>query len=219
MTVTLNAHIKPYILIEPASKVFLKGSYGEQVEREIIISSNDENLSEPFEITKVESDMDDKITYKVISAEEQGKFKLKVMKNPKLTVQNAFGSLFVYTNNDRAPRNVIQVQVTTKGEMVVRPSILNFGFVPEARKHNEESPVQRSLTISNSKHEFEIEDITFSIEGYRAKVDPIEDGKSYRVTVDFFPQSGGRNYIGQMVIHTSDPREPLVNVRLIARFR
>lgn len=219
MTVTLSGTIKSYVEIEPGTRIFLKGSYDEPVVKGITVYSNVENAEKPFVITKLESDIDDKITYKMEETEEKGKYLIQVWKNPKLPVSNSFGSLFIHTNIEQAPQKVIQVQVTTDGDLIVRPTILNFGSVPDPVGQKLEKPLQKTLTIANSKDEFSIDNITFSTAGYRAKIEPIQEGHTYKVTVDFYPEAGGQNYMGEMVIHTTDPREPTVKVRLLARLR
>ncbi len=219
LTITLSGNIKSYVVLEPSSRIFLKGSYGEPVVKSITIYSNVEDLPTPFTVTKVESDIDDKITYKVEKAEEEGKYLIQVYKNPKLPVSNSFGTLFIHTNVEQVPMKKIQVQVNTKGDLIVRPTILNFGAVPDPVSAKLDKPLQKTLTIEKDSGEFEIENITFSTEGYRARIDPLKQGHTYKVTVDFFPEAGGRNYMGEMVIHTTDPLEPTVKVRLLARLR
>jgi len=219
LTITMSGDIKQYVVLEPSSRIFLKGSYGEKDLKEITVYSNVEDLKTPFAVTKVESDIDDKITYKVKKSDEEGKYVVQVWKNPKLPVSNSFGTLFIYTNIEQAPQKKIQIQVTTKGDLIVRPAILNFGSVPDPVTAKLDKPLQKTLTIAKEKGQFEIENITFSTEGYRAKIDPLKKGQTYKVTVDFFPEEGGKNYMGEMVIHTTDPLEPTVKVRLLARLQ
>ena len=219
LTVTLSGSIKSYVVLEPGSRIFLKGSYDEQVVKGLTVYSNVDTPENPFAITKLESDIDDKITYKLEKTEEEGKYLIQVWKNPKLPVSNSFGSLFIHTNIEQAPKKVVQVQVTTKGDLIVRPTILNFGSVPDPVGQKLEKPLQKTLTIAKNKGEFQIENITFSTDGYRAKIESLKEGQNYKVTVDFFPEAGGQNYMGEMVIHTTDPLEPTVKVRLLARLR
>jgi hypothetical protein len=219
MTITLSGTIKSYVVIEPGSRIFLKGSYDEPVTKSLTVYSNVDNAENPFAITRLESDIDDKITYKFEKTEEEGKYLIHTWKNPKLPVSNSFGSLFIYTNIEQVPKKVVQVQVTTKGDLIVRPTILNFGSVPDPASGKLEKPLQKTLTIGKNNGEFQIENITFSTDGYRAKIESLKQGKNYKVTVDFYPKSGGQNYMGEMVIHTTDPLEPTVKVRLLARLR
>jgi hypothetical protein len=216
MTITLSGHITPYVAVKPNTRVFLSGGFGETIEREITVTSNEKGLKEPFNITGLESNLDDKITYKVIPPAKGNLFKIKIWKNPNLIVGNHFGNLTINTNSENMPSKVVQIQVSTKSQMIVRPSILNFGTIHET-KNEKDNHKQKSLVISNPKDGFEIEDITFSLDGYRAKVEPVKEGSSYKVTVDFFPQYGGRNFMGEMILHTNNPQEPKVRVRLIAR--
>jgi hypothetical protein len=218
LTLTLSGNIKSYVEIEPGTRVFLKGAYDEPVTKEITIYSQVENPPVPFAVTKLESDIDDKITYKFEKTED-GKYLIRIWKNPKLPVSNSFGTLSIYTNLEQVPMKQVQIQVTTQGNLEVNPAILNFGSVPDPSVTKLEKPIQKTVTIAKNNGQFKIEDITFSTEGYRAKVDPLREGQSYKVTVDFFPESGGKNYMGEMVVHTDDPLEPIVKIRLLVRLR
>ena len=112
MTITISGEVVPYLDVLPSTRIYLKGRYGEQVMKTVTLVSNEEGRE--LKITKVESNIDDKITYKVEPGDQEGEFKLKVWKNPKLPTLNTYGSLFVYTNSEYSPMKTLQVNVTTK---------------------------------------------------------------------------------------------------------
>ena len=210
LTITLSGTVVNHVDVEP-KRVYLRGMYGEKVTAELSVSSNE--MKKGLEIIEVSSNIDDKITYKVIPDSEPGRYRVQLFKNPKLPTLNTWGSLFVTTNSEKAPDKVVQINVVTRGAIIVQPSTLNFGNVrPEAS-----SPVQKTITVSKVKGEFSIKDVIFSSESYVATVEPVEDGRKYKVTVSFQPEVDQNSYIDEMIINTDDPQEPSIRVRLIAR--
>jgi len=54
--------IKQYIDIEPGTRFFLQGRYGDTITKEVTILSHEEQV---VTITNISSDIDDKIHYKL----------------------------------------------------------------------------------------------------------------------------------------------------------
>ena len=96
MTVSVSGTVIPYLEVAPA-RLFMQGYYGEPVERSFTIKSNEKDKK--LEITGIESSIDDKITYRVEPGVTEGTFSVRVWKNPKLAIQNTYGSLIVHTNS------------------------------------------------------------------------------------------------------------------------
>ena len=212
LTITIAGEIIPYVNVEPGNRIYLRGMYGEHVERELTISSIEKEKD--FEIYNVTSNIDDKMTYRYERYAEPGRWKIKLFKNPRLPTLNIWGSITIHSNSENAPEKIVQVNVTTRGAIIVQPSTLNFGATAVAMEGN--GP-ERALTIFKLKGNFHIRDITFSSDNYQANVEPLEDGKKYRVTVNFRPSEQKQSYVDEMIISTDDPQEPALRVRLLAR--
>ena len=120
----------------------VRGMYGEQVSRELAVSSNE--MKSDFKIYRVTSNIDDKMTYKVVPDAEPGRYKVKLFKNPKLPTLNTWGSLTIHSNSELAPEKIVQVNITTRGSIVVQPSTLNFGAL--IRGADPKGP-EKSLTV------------------------------------------------------------------------
>lgn len=213
MTISLAGHIIRYVEVEP-TRVYLRGMYGEAVSKELRVTSNE--MKKDLEILDVSSNIDDKITYKVESNAEPGTYKITLFKNPKLPTLNTWGSLAVKTNSEKSPMSIVQVNVVTRGAIVCQPTTLNFGAV-RAESSLGAMGVQKEITIFKLKGEFNITDIEFSSGYYEAKIEPLEEGKKYKVTVGFHPDASRQSYVDEMVINTDDPTEPAIRVRLLAR--
>ena len=218
MTISMSGEITPYIAVEPAPRLYLQGRYDEAVEKKLTLRSNEQGLE--FEVTKVESNIDNLITYKIERAQQWGAWELTVWKNPKLASQNQYGTITVHTNSQKVPEKVLQVQVITKSAITVQPQTLNFGTVQFAGTGKEVPPVTRNVIAIKSEGEFQIQDITFTSDRFSAEIEPITAGKHYTIKVSFLPPKKTQpmqTVNAEMIVHTNDPREPSLRVKLVAR--
>ncbi|MBI4719925.1 MAG: hypothetical protein HY770_01565 [Chitinivibrionia bacterium] len=215
MTITLKGVIKQFIDVLPTDRVYLSGVYGEKAESELTISSPE--MGPALQITGVTSNIDDKITYKLVPTPQQGTYRLKIWKNPKLPVVKTWGSITLNTNSERSPQKAIQVNVTTNSLISAQPSIINFGLVGPGGPQSERKTFEKSIVLTKVKGEFSIKGISFTAKSYSATVETLELGKRYNVTVQFTPDHAQHTFSDEMTINTDDPNEPNVKVRLIAR--
>lgn len=218
MVVTLTGNITPYIEVLPKSRLFLQGHFGEPVSKTITLKSNEDDLD--FEITKIESNLDDKLTYTFEPGEEDNTWVIEVHKNPKLARLSTYGTLSVHTNSQRAPEKAIQVQVITQGAITIQPKQVNFGTVKAERSGAPAEPVTRNVMVLKITGGFNIKDLAFSTDEFEGEVEPVEPGKRYNVKVTFNPPEKSlerKTHFGEMTIVTDDPQEPELKVRLVAR--
>lgn len=217
MTVTLVGNEIPFVEVEPSDRVYLQGRYGEKIEKDVTVTSNEDGLD--FKVTGLESNIDDKITYKVEPSAD-GAYAVKIWKNPKLPTLNTYGSLTIHTNSEKAPEKVLQVQVVTKGAITVQPTTLNYGAIPFAKEDEAAKSVRRSVTLIKSNGTFAITDVQFSSDLYDAKVNEVVPGKRYTIEVEFKPpvkHEVRQREVGEMIVHTDDPTEPTLRVKLVSR--
>ena len=213
VTISLAGQIVHYVDIQP-ERVYLRGMYGEQVSKDLTVVSNEKKKD--FQILGLSSNIDDKITYRVEPDSEPGHYRIKLFKNPKLPTLNTWGSLTVETNSEKSPQKIIQVNVVTRGSIVCQPTTINFGAVRAGSSLGTEG-LEKEVVIFKVKGDFNITDIKFSSDNYKASVEPMEDGKKYKVMVGFRPGEEQKSYVDEMIINTDDPQEPSIRVRLLAR--
>ena len=91
MTISLAGKILHYVDITPSDRVYLRGMYGEEVVKEIQISSNEKKKD--FKIMGITSNIDDKITYKSIPTGEPGVYKIDLKVMPHFKYMGAFFEL------------------------------------------------------------------------------------------------------------------------------
>jgi len=215
MTVSLAGNVLQRVEITPGDRVYLQGMYGEQVGASVTVRSHEKK--EDFVITGLASTIDDKITYAFEPAGDPGVYTVHLWKNPKLPIVDTWGSLAINTNCESEPERVVQVNVKTRGAIIAQPTAINFGKITDEGFDSAASKgIEKSLTVFKVRGEFDIRDVEFSSSYYSAKIDPIETGKKYKVTVTFRPVVQKMSYFDEMIVHTDDPNEPSIRVRLVA---
>lgn len=214
LSISLGGKILRYVDVDPA-RVYLRGMYEEPVSKDLLVVSHEKDRD--FKVLGVTSTLDDKITYRVEPDAEPGRYRVKLFKNPRLPTMNEWGQLTIHTNSEHAPDKIVQVNVVTRGAIVVQPSTVNFGSV-DAKALMGAQGVEKEITVFKLKGEFKITDIQFSDPAYEARVEPVADGK-YKIKVGFHPgkDKQDRAYVDEMIINTDDPNEPAVRVRVVAR--
>lgn len=218
VTLAVNGEEVPYVSVAPTPRVYLQGEYDQPVSQTVTVSSNEKDLD--FKVEGLSSNIDDKITYKVEPGAEAGSYQVHIYKNPKLPTLNTFGTLYIHTNSKKAPETQVQVQVVTRGSITIQPTLINFGAVRFGMGGKEAQPVTRNVTLLKSKGEFKIKDIKFNSDRYEAKVQEMIPGQRYEVDVKFHPPKKTmprQREVGEMIIHTNDPHEPTIRVKLVAR--
>lgn len=210
LTVTVAGTIIRHVDVEP-ERVYLRGMFGEAAEADVTISSNEKKKD--FKILEVSSNIDDKMTYKLVPDAEPGHYTIKIYKNPKLPTLNTWGSLYIKTNSENTPEKVVQVNIVTRGAIIVQPASLNFGSIGAAAPKS----IDKVITITKVKGDFHIRDVAFSSDFYKASVEPVEEGKQYNIKVSFTPAGDQKSFVDEMIINTDDPNEPSIRVRLMAR--
>jgi hypothetical protein len=218
MVLSVAGNEIPYVNVAPEGTVYLHGRYGEAVEQDLTISSNEKDLD--LKVLNIRSNIDDKITYGVEPASTPGTFTLKVLKNPKLPTLSTYGTITVSTNSKRSPDTTVQVHVMTKGSITASPSTLNYGAVKFTDDNGPGTPETKALTLTRTTGSFKIRDVTLSNSNFKAVFDPVAPGQQYRLQVTFTPpvrKTARQAEVGEMLIHTDDPLEPAVRVQLVAR--
>jgi hypothetical protein len=218
LTLTIAGNEIPFLKVLPEGTIYLHGRYDEAIEKTVNLTSNEKDFK--LEITSVTSNIDDKITYKVEPGATRDEYVLRVTKKTGLEPSSAYGNITIKNNSTKSPETVLQVHVMTKGSISVTPQTLNYGEVKFGAKGENAAPVTKTVTIVKTDGEFQLKDPVISNKHFTAKIEPVTPGKQYKVEVTFTPpvKTGvSQREVGELVIGTSDPREPSVRVHLVAR--
>lgn len=218
MTIAVTGHEVPYLDVSPKGTVYLHGRYGEKVERTLSVATNEKGLD--LKVVGITSDIDDKITYTLRPGAKTGTYDVTVYKNPLLPTLITYGMIYLHTNSEDSPKTGIQVNVITKGDITVSPPSVNFGPVKFADGAGTGQAITRGVVVTGEGGEFDIKDVTLNNANFKAYVEPLENGKQYRVQVVFTPPlktTAQQAETAEMTIHTSDAQEPAIRVHVAAR--
>jgi len=217
MTISITGKEIAYVNVIPEGTVYLHGRFGEAIEKDLTITSNEKGLD--FKVTGVTSNIDDKITYKVEPGTKPGEYTVKVFKNPKLPTLSTYGSIVVHTNSKKSPDTTMQVHVMTKGSITISPQMINFGAVKFSDKNGAGTPATKAIVVTKASGKFTIKNVTISNPGFKAFINTVTEGQQYRIEVTFTPPAKKQikqTEAGEMIINTDDPQEPALRVQLIA---
>ncbi len=218
LTLTIAGTKIPFLNMQPEGTVYLHGRYDEPVEKVVTLSSNEKDFD--LKIEEVTSNIDDKITYKVTPGSNKGEYVLSIQRKMDVPPTSAYGAVTIKTNSKEAPEAILQVHVLVKGSISVTPQTLNYGAVKFGAKGASGEPVTKTVMVLKTDGTFEIKDTVIDNKNFKVTVEPVEPGKQYKVDVTFMPPtktSSSQREVGELIINTSDPREPALKVHLVAR--
>ncbi|HEX5131755.1 MAG TPA: DUF1573 domain-containing protein [Candidatus Krumholzibacteria bacterium] len=218
LTLTIAGNEIPFLRVEPEGTIYLHGRYDEKVEKSVTLASNEKDFA--LAIKKVSSNIDDKIAYSVEPGPEKGVFTLHVEKKLDVPPSSAYGNITIETNSENSPETVLQVHVLSKGAISVTPATVNFGVVKFAARGEAADPLSKSVIVLKTDGEFQIKDLIIDNKNFSAKYETMEAGKQYKVEITFVPPSKvqtSQREVGELLINTTDPKEPAVRVHLLAR--
>jgi hypothetical protein len=208
----------PFVNVVPDGTVYLHGRPGEDIEKELTISSNEKDID--FKVTGVTSNIDDKIKYSFAPGNKKGDYTIKVTKNPQLPIMSTYGSLIIHTTSKKSPDTTLQVHVMTKSSILMSPSVLNYGEVKFTDAKGPGAPSTKSLTVTRSAGKLKIKDVSTSNPNFTAKFETLQADQQYKIMVTFTPpvrKQSKQTETGEMIINTDDPQEPQLRVQLVAR--
>ena len=218
VTLVMSGKEIPLVKVVPEGTVYLHGRPGEAVEKEFTIASNEKDLD--FQVTKLTSNMDDKVKYSYAKGTKPGEYVVKVSKDPKLPIMSTYGSLIVHTNSKKSPETVLQVHIMTKSSIMVSPSVLNYGKVKFGDAAGPGAETTKSITVTKATGKIKITQVTTSNPNFKATLETVVPDQQYKVKVVFTPparKTSKQTESGEMVLQTDDPQEPQLRVQLVAR--
>ena len=218
LSLSISGKEIPFVNVVPDGTVYLHGRPGEDIEKELTISSNEKDVD--FKVTSVTSNMDDKIKYSYAPGPKKGEYVIKVTKDPKLPVMSTYGSLMIHTTSKKMPDTTLQVHVMTKSSILLSPSVLNYGEVKFTDDKGPGAPSTKTLTVTKSVGKLKITRVDSSNPNFTAALETVTPDQQYRVKVTFTPparRQTKQTESGQITIRTDDPQEPELKVQLVAR--
>jgi len=213
IVLVVKADIRTHLEASPTYSRFLT-VVGEPVKPQVVtIWASD---IDDLEIRKVESPIPFlEVEYRVATEEErraeghgrQWRLELKIPANA--PVGPLADRLQVITNHPRQRVLEIPVSGFVRPVLGVEPAVADFG-------HRELSgPFETNLEIENySSRKIGVNEVESDLSGVVAEVKTVEEGRRYQLRLTLQPGMPKGPFSGLMTIHTTDPRQPVLEVEV-----
>jgi hypothetical protein len=209
-TLVLQGNVKPLIEVQPASNIIFRGMADQLDEKAINLTGT----KRQFAIQKVESNLEDKIRYRLETVEAGKQYRLKITNLLKQGNYNGF--IKCYTDMPEKPEIQIRVSGYIEGEVSVKPLMVLIG------KLSTQQPVRtgRVLVVSNRKKPFQIQKLTYDEKMVEVKQEPLPNdaGYSLEITpkVEALPTAvGGRSQTSltiQTDVQSDEPQQVQIHI-------
>jgi hypothetical protein len=199
----LQGNIKAIVDVRPANNIAFRGLADQQTEKIVDFVGT----SKPFKIQKVESNLEDKVSYKVETVVEGKHYRLKITNTLKQGNYNGF--VKCYTDVPEKPEIQIRVSGYIEGDISVKPLTVLVG------KFAAQQPVRtgKVLVVSNRNKPFQIKKLTYDEKLIQVKQEPLakEPGFSLEITpnMDNLPAGAeGRHQTTLTILTDAQSDEP-----------
>lgn len=209
MRVTLRGLVKQYVEIKPGNRITLKGFGGDKMEKELTITSYEE---EPLEITDLSCTIDDMIKYKLETLEKGKQYKL-VVENRLEDLGSYNGQLILKTTSKKKPHLVISVYGKLRKEVSAKPEKLLFGTLnPISEKFNPKKLEQKVVLHDVRGDGFSIKKIKASSKWIKTEIEKGKtEKKRYTIRVILNKDKLPEGKIDETIsVFTSYAKKPLV---------
>jgi len=178
LTLTVKGKIRSLVELDPAGPVYFRGLASQLEERSINIISK----SQPFQITKLESSLTDKVGYRLETIEAGKHYRLFVKNLVKTGQYN--GSITLLTDMPQKPQILVHVAGNIEGEISVRPPQLVVGKLAP----DQPARLGKVLVMSNSKQAFKITKIDYDSNFIEVSQQPLAEGGAIGYSIDVKPR-------------------------------
>lgn len=172
---TMQGNVKSVIEVRPASAISFRGLADQMKENTVDIVST---AGQPFHIQRVESNLDEKISYQLETVEDGKHYRLRVSNLVKQGNYNGF--IKAHTDLPQKSNIVMRVSGYIEGDISVKPQTVLVG------KLSSQQPVRQGKVIvtSNRDKPFKITRLTYDEQLIQVTQQPIpnEQGVSLEIT-------------------------------------
>ena len=141
----LAINVRTHIIVEPGSKVLLRGAVGEDIRRVVRIRATDD---QPLEITKVQSNLGSAIDYKLSRKDEAHQYELEVV-GKATDRKTASGFITLHTNHPKKKVVKLSVHIRIRSELEAWPNTITFQQGSQTGSKGREN--KRVLTVMNTR--------------------------------------------------------------------
>ena len=141
----LAINVRNYIIVEPGTKVLLRGTVGEDIRRVVRIRPSDDQA---LEITKVQSNLGSVIDYKLKRKDDSHQYELEVVSKA-TDRKTASGFITLHTNHPKKKVMKLSVHIRIRSELEAWPNTITFHQGSQTGSKGKGN--KRVLTIMNTR--------------------------------------------------------------------
>jgi hypothetical protein len=215
----LSIDVRSHITVEPGPRIMLQGIVGDDIRSVVHIRSSD---NQPFEITKIESNLQSFIDYKLNRQDGSNQYNLEVVSKV-ADQKTASGFLTLYTSHPKKKLVKLSVYLRVKPEIQVWPNRVDFYEGSKSGSKKKES--KRVLMVMNNRGEsFRIKELKYNKDYFQvrslAKNDNLESRYQFEVVplVDKLP-AARLEFQDTLTIRTDSTKAGELKVPLSIRIR
>lgn len=172
-TLTMQGNARAIIDIRPSTQIAFRGMAQQLTEQTVELAG----MVKPFQIQKLESNLEEKIAYQLETAEAGKLYRIKVTNKVKQGTYNGF--IKVFTDLPDKSDLMIRVSGYIEGEISVKPQVILIG------KLDNQQPVRvaRISVISNRGKPFKIEKLTYDTQYISIDQQPLPKDAGYSLEI------------------------------------
>jgi hypothetical protein len=215
----LSINVRSYIIVEPGSKIMLRGIVGEDIRRVVHIRPGD---GQPLEITKVRTNLESLIDYKLNRKDDSNQYDLEVVS--KVSAQKtASGFLTLHTNHPKKKVLKLSIHLRVKPEIQVWPN--NIGFYENSKSGAKGRASKRNLIVMNNRgRSFRITELQYNEDYFEVRPLAKNDNPASRYQFEIVPlvdklPAGRLEFRDTLTIRTDSPGAGELKVQLSIRIR
>ncbi len=175
VTLQISGEVRSFIEVLPSAMVFFQGMADQLKEETIELRSSPQT----FHVKSVESNIDDKIGYKLETVEDGKRYQLKV--SNKVSMGDYHGFIKVVTDHPKKPEVLIRVNASVTGEISVRPMSLLVGSLDAGSRAPRKGVV---AVVNNRDKPFEITKLTYDEQILTVTQKPISGKQGYSLEIE-----------------------------------
>ncbi len=140
---------------------------------------------------------------------ESGRWRVELRLDPEAPAGPLADYVVVRTDHPEQPEVKIAVSGLVRPIISVAPRVADFG------RRELAEPQRKSLEVKNlGSAAVELTGADTDLPGLEAVIEPVEEGRHYRIQLTLTPELPKGDFEGRLTIHTSSARQPVVEVPL-----
>jgi hypothetical protein len=211
ITLTLKGLVKPYIQIKPSNTVQFRGV----AEQLLPVTIDLITAAEPFQIKKVESNLDSQVKYEIETLEPGKHYRLQITNQ---TAQGRYsGFIRCFTDHPQRPELTLNVTGFLETEITVSPLALLLG-----RPNADQPPRTGDVNVINNRNKaFQITKLSYDDQVLQISQEPLSNRQGYVLKVaprlENIPPGEHRNTVLTIETDSSGGTKDQVRINVVNR--